>query len=293
MSSRAAPRAVLAVVLALGALLAAPSLAAAGGEPLLEARLEGSHGYWLTIRGHGQTVSLTTSHAAKLSQKRGSYAVYLVRGKVGAGSIRASFPGFGSVALRFHRGGRVTHGKPQRGCFGPDRTTAHHGYFTGAVSFRGEGGYTVAHAHRVKGASVTPSALNCAPPKSTGQRTSEQAKRTSIAAGWKLGLDSVRFLAATDRTHGARYIAASEHSEGQIAIYRVAYTRAAQQSFTSDMALSSASLSPPAPFSGTGNFQRGPHGNKIWTGTLAVSFPGEPSVALTGPEFRTQLNRTW
>ncbi len=293
MSSRAERRAVLLLVLALGTLLAAPPMAQAGSRPLLEARLKSSHGYWLTIGGHGQTVSLTASPTAKPNRKRGAYAVYLARGEVSANSIRARFAGFGRIALRFHPSGRVTHGKPQRGCLGPDRTTTRHGFFTGALSFRGEDGYTATHARRVKGAAVSPPALNCAPRRGTGHHASQRGKRTSIEAAWKLGLDSVRFAAATDRTHGARYIAASEHSEGQVAIYRVAFARAAQRSFTSDFALSAATVKPPAPFSGTGHFQRGPNGAKTWTGTLAVSFPGEPNVVLTGAPFRTQLNRTW
>ena len=87
----------------------------------------------------------------------------------------------------------------------------------------------------------------------------------------------------------ARYIAASEQSAGQIAVYRLALAFAPPRTFIFDNALSSASFTPPAPFSGTGSFQQGAAGPRSWSGTLAVSFPGAEGTPLTGPQFTTQL----
>jgi hypothetical protein len=59
--------------------------------------------------------------------------------------------------------------------------------------------------------------------------------------------------------------------------------------FSFDPAFSTAILTPPAPFSGSGSFQRGADGSTTWSGSLAVSFPGMPNVALAGPQFTASL----
>jgi hypothetical protein len=58
-------------------------------------------------------------------------------------------------------------------------------------------------------------------------------------------------------------------------------------SFVVSPHLRRATVTPPAPFSGTATFER--HGKSMppsWTGSLSVSFPGRPNLPLTGPRFR-------
>jgi hypothetical protein len=76
-------------------------------------------------------------------------------------SVEADFGEVGSVAMRFRPSGRMTHSRRHRGCVGPDRYTIRFGVFTGSIRFRGEGGYTSADVHRVKGRQVTPRLLAC------------------------------------------------------------------------------------------------------------------------------------
>ena len=95
------------------------------------------------------------------------------------------------------------------------------------------------------------------------------------------------------RRQPALYIATVEKSEGQVAVSRLAFGLAPPQTFTSDSALSSASLTPPAPFSGKAPTSRPAAADKSWTGSLAVSFPGAENLPLTGPQFTTQLARSW
>ena len=66
--------------------------------------------------------------------------------------------------------------------------------------------------------------------------------------------------------------------------------RGASSAFGSDDILSSATVAPPPPFSGTGTFGHGP-GGKSWDGSLVVSFLGAPRVPLTGPSFAAWLAR--
>jgi hypothetical protein len=56
--------------------------------------------------------------------------------------------------------------------------------------------------------------------------------------------------------------------------------------------LRTATVTPPAPFSGSATFQRqGESKSPSWSGSLAVSFPGKPDVPLTGPSFTSVFLR--
>ena len=114
-----------------------------------------------------------------------------------------------------------------------------------------------------------------------------------MSADWRAGLAATFFSARVDPAGKAHFDAEIEQSEGRLAIYRGAFIPASPLTFASDGALSFASVSPPAPFSGTGLLQRNPTGRRDWTGSLAVSFPGMPNFPLTGPQFRTSLARTF
>ena len=47
---------------------------------------------------------------------------------------------------------------------------------------------------------------------------------------------------------------------------------------------------PPAPFAGKGIYRAAPDGSTTWSGTLAVFFPGEPRLSLSGPPFKPTLH---
>jgi hypothetical protein len=53
--------------------------------------------------------------------------------------------------------------------------------------------------------------------------------------------------------------------------------------------VSSATVGPPKPFSGTASFVRNIDGSTEWSGTLSVALPGAQSTALTGPAFEADL----
>jgi hypothetical protein len=83
---------------------------------------------------------------------------------------------------------------------------------------------------------------------------------------------------------------AVERAKG-VDIIRIAGASAPSGDFVFDNAFSSATLTPPAPFSGSAIFQRNADGTISWAGSLAVSFPGMPDVPLVGPQFETTLGR--
>ena len=212
--------------------------------------------------------------------------------------LRADFADLGRVAVHFQPSRRAAR---SRGCHGASPSLVS-GVFRGEIDFEGEGGYTSAHIHRAKGIVRLLGSSGCSTPTARSPRRSRsshplpspgRAKITSFAAGWKSALGATFFSAATDAAHTARYVAASEQSEGQIAVYRLALAFAPSRTFIFDSALSSASFSPPAPFSGSGSFQQGPAGTRSWSGPLAVAFPGAEDMPLTGSQFITQLRSSW
>jgi hypothetical protein len=84
-----------------------------------------------------------------------------------------------------------------------------------------------------------------------------------------------------------------EQTIGSLGVFRGVSTHASPSTFASDNALSTAGITPPRPFSGSGTLERGPTGKKSLAGSLAVSFLGAPNVPLTDPRFKTQLTRSW
>ena len=339
MSRPAALRATLALAAAaLAAAALLPAAAAAGPQP--EFSLDAPHGYRIHVSGHGPTVTLSVFRPNALSvdglaailgvpvKGHGvpasfgvAFSTYIARGEASARSIRADFPGFGRVAVRFHPSGRITRLGPRGGGCRLPRAASRAGVFRGEVDFEGEGGYTAAHVHSARGDVVVPLPSRCSsstravrsprraaawlPPRAAEMlraagvpsRTIPPAsggpKTTFVEAFRKSPLGLTAFDAIGDGAHPARYIAAVEQSEGQVAVYRLALGVAPSQTFTSDSALSSASVAPPSPFSGEGAYRQAGGGDKSWTGSLAVSFPGAENLPLTGPQFTVQLARSW
>jgi hypothetical protein len=76
------------------------------------------------------------------------------------------------------------------------------------------------------------------------------------------------------------FVLESEKADG-LSILRATAAVGKSSSFTYDPALTSAVVTPPAPFTGTGTFRRNADGSTEWSGGLAVALPGLGSVALT------------
>jgi hypothetical protein len=259
-----------------------------------------SNGYSIAVSGQGATAIVRVGHPTRPPARATAFSAYIARAKVSGGGLRASFGERGRIAVRFRPSGRVRRSRPERGCFGPDHFTSRFGVFVGEVSFEGEDGYTSVHLRRVKGTIVSPLSLDCiAPDLPSPQPTAGQtapggraAKVTQIRASWRLGLRAASF-AAIGGSRRATYFAESQESVGSLAVYRFAFALGSPVTFVADDALSLAGVTPPAPFSGSAAFQRDAGGAKSWTGSLAVSFPGAPDTPLTGPQFKTQLVRSW
>jgi hypothetical protein len=85
------------------------------------------------------------------------------------------------------------------------------------------------------------------------------------------------------------FVATESGMRGPMQISRTVISSAPAADFSFDPGFNAAALTPPAPFSGSGTFLRVGDGSTTWSGSLAVSFPGEPNVALAGPQFTASL----
>lgn len=303
-----------------------------GNRALSELRFENSDGYSITVVAFGQTVALSVTHAHGPRKGRGptSTTTYLAHGKVTSTSIAASFGDRGRIAVRFRPSGRELRATRKAGCKrSSDGVIARLGIFAGELRFQGEGGFTSAEIHRVHGRSVdfnaliaclfgaTPrgqqavlpapklpwglhlpgadSGLRQTTPETPGVRThpSVGPKPTTLLADHKTPLAQTAFAAQVRGRGRVHLLALETASEGSIGVIRSVKVQADPSAFSVDGILSSASVRPPAPFSGTGAYQQGPGNSKSWTGSLAVSFLGAPRVPLTGSPFIARLARGW
>jgi hypothetical protein len=276
--------------------LALPANALAGDGFDLKFQLPAGDGYEMTVAGYAATAAIGVS---KLDRSNGrAWSTYVARGKVSPTAIQAGFGALGHVDMRFRPSGSVTYGKRHRHCIGADRYTIKPGVFVGSLHFRGEGGYTSANVHRVKGKVVTPRFLKCLDSffeqfEHAGRKPAkEKPKVTRLSAFTRSGLTAMLF-GASERAGKAGYLAELEQTVGSLGIFRGVFVHGSSATFAFDNALSFAGVTPPPPFSGSASFRREPTGAKSWTGSLAVSFPGAPNVSLIDPRFKTQLTRSW
>jgi len=282
--------------LAAALILAAPATAQPPPRALSFSLLN-SDGYQVTVTGFGPTVALAVHRP-----KRPVATMYLVHGRVTKSSIQGSFPGLGRVDVHFKPGGRK--GKHPR-CESVIRGL--HGTFKGKIHFRGENDYTTVDAHRAKGKVVDYGLLrHCSGGISSHGRKSTnalikailglggpKAKTTRVLAEWKQPLGGVFFEATQVGRDHTQFVAVEQHTFGRLAVLHVAHAHGSAKRLASDPALSFASVTPPAPFSGSADLRHDPDGSKRWSGTLTATFPGAPDVPLTGPDFKTILARSW
>ncbi len=252
---------------------------------------ESHSGYRVHVFATREVIELTAEaregpgHAEALTD-------YFARAQLDGDRLSADFGDLGQVSMRFV----PSSSSPSTDCAGTRRVLAQDGKFVGSLHFSGEGDYLGVEVRRARGTIVTPMpGAGCQPSAGLGgsrRRTKPKHKLTYLFAGFRKGLGAVHFQAY--KTAGRAFYEATDESGGeQVAVYRYAFVEASPLTFATDSALSFAGVSAPYPFSGIGSIQRNPDGSRAWSGSLAVSFPGDPGVGLTGPQFKTSLIREW
>jgi hypothetical protein len=243
-------------------------------------------GYKVGVSTFGSAVFLEVwrGHSGKRVQ-----TAYLARGVARPERLQATFGHFGKVKMRFHESRNRTWRNRIRTCRGANRFIKRRGVFRGNLRFKGENGYVSVRVHRAKGVVVT-QAPKCRRHRGRGFQIpfgSFSPPKAVLLAIAREGVAATAFFAAEDR-RSTLFFSTSEESRGKLAIVRMAVLRRHSRIQSND-ALTAASLSPPAPFHGTGRYRATPDGTTSWSGDLSVNFPGAPRSALTGPDFEPFL----
>ncbi len=295
---------------ALIAILAAlPAAAVAKQGAVLPTRfvqlhLPGSGGYGITLfavelpKPHKSFVTLTASKRMKSSVIDFDSSSYSASGAVSAKLVRADLGPYGRIAVRFQPSGPTkVENSPFGRCHGVPNTTQR-GAFVGTIRFRGDDGYTEVDADRARGRVSTQGRYFCSADGHHPRHPSHPKKVEEVSLDAVTPHHTLSFSAAIRPGQKAfpgippvEYEASSTQACGRVTVSRSVSTEGPAASFAFDRPLSSSTVTPPPPFSGSGTFLRDPSsGLTSWAGNLAVSFPGL-DVPLAGDEFDAKLER--
>lgn len=265
--------------------------------------LKTKKGYKVAVVAEGDIVALEVIREAHLQSSRGRTSLrsgaataYVARGTVTRNRIAASFGSMGKVSVRFRPSGQVAESKPQRHCRGADHFTSALGVYVGSIRFSGEDNYLSLHAQRAKGRIRSPLHLHCASfhfRQIEGRlarpvRDVSSGNITLLGASQRHGVSAIELFALQLRER-TFFLALSEQGRGKMAELRYAVAVAPDKTFTFDDARTSATLQPPAPFHGKGEYRAAADGTTTWSGSLSASFPGAPRFSLTGSGYKATL----
>ncbi len=220
---------------------------------------------------------------------------YTVPGELSARGLEARFGELGRVSVEFRPLRTVSVNQLSEGCEGETYTTAE-GVFSGTIRFRGEGGYVTVDTARAKGRVESTSRRSCprrpgADPFAAFEKLDRESEFGRVAV--LQATDRHRLLAAlavdTEERHAAFFYGGARERRGRMEVLRLAGVKAPLSAFTFNHVAGTATLTPPAPFTGSATFQRNADGSKSWTGSLSVSLLGSEPVFLAGPRFRAGL----
>lgn len=292
----------LATALAVAALLlAAPAATAAVDPKTLPATTE------LDLpASNGMTAQLEVfNHEFTLEiRRKDSYAVYRVDGEGTEAGLKARFGQLGTIDLAFQPE-ETDLSRPPKGCVGPPSKYGR-GVFVGTVSFTGEGGYVRIEATRIEGSLAVWRSSEWRCPRHARQfrrHSSSPLLPISLRPGAR-GADPAT-LGAAKRRCGCAFVAYSfpaesggpgslfigselDRNEG-MEIGRVASATAGASAFRFSHKDGTASVRPPAPFAGSGHFERRPHGPDLWRSTLRIPLLGAEPLDMRDGGYRATL----
>lgn len=285
-------------------LLALPAAAGAYEQPARQPsasfRVKASHGYRVTVSASPRSANLTVSKGGRKGVGI-ELAQYTVSKPIGDGDeFEADFGHLGRIAVRFVPSNHVRR-SPLPACEGGSKLTRF-GTFEGTIRFSGEGGYADVHRTRAEGRVVSVPRLECDARRIPGERHARKHRghlgkhQAPLVTSFSATSDKDGVFLAASHLEGEpasnSILAISLEHERRVRIMREVITYGLGAVFTTDSGLSTATLESPPPFSGSGTYQRVDEYTTRWDGSLAVSFPGRPDVALTGRHFSWSLDRT-
>jgi hypothetical protein len=284
---------VLTCVLFVGLLVALPALAPGAGR-----EVERDLAFALEVEGFAVLVSVSNNDgevSAAIRIKRGpQVAYYSAPAKVTADRVTARFGSLGELDYRFapKPNGRVE-------CTGSERAEA---VFDGTFAFTGENGYVHFEASHIEGAlQIYPEPRSCTQKRLAGRvvpyhpHYSDEGATMEAVAGSRAEGKIREVSAYDDGGRGSHKIflfaILAEEREG-MTVGRGVQLAAGSGAFRWNLERGTATLRPPAPFTGSATFtRRGHNGHGTWKGSLGMPILGGEPVKLAGGEFRAFIHK--
>jgi len=240
-----------------------------------------------------------------------SYSAYAVhaRASLDHGSLRAKFGSLGSVSLRFQGRGKRRLGKERKGCEGR-RPLTELGSYRGRVSLTGEGRYFHLTSTQAKGYRERSFRLRCKPGRAQEPGQVAPLRTYVYSHPWQFvdfDYPAISLLVAYGRFDGRLLWLRAVHLAGDppgaevavgtleardgMSIGRTGFVAGGAGTLSTSLPgvhPATATLTPPAPFHGAGEFFESSSVSHSWTGTLSIALPGL-DLPLTGPEMLTSL----
>jgi hypothetical protein len=219
--------------------------------------------------------------------RRHEAAFYAAPAQLTATSLEADLGELGSVSLQATPTGSTKELTP---CGEDSKSVSYEPVrYSGSVEFHGEEGYTEAASTAPQEYTSFFSKLVCAGRGTSGSGgtgvVGAQLNLHSKTAGDRLQ------LRVNKNRPGARswFEVEVREKHGRISISRNTSLWLGSTAFQYDPLLDTATLQPPAPFSGSASFHRGLPPARQWTGNLTVDLPGRSDVPLAGSGIRASL----
>lgn len=255
-----------------------------------------------------RTVVLFVYKIKRAGERSAFFATtYVVRNQasLARGEVRARFGSLGMFSLRFRPNGRVERDTAQPGCEGPPSFTED-GRFVGRAVFRGERGYLRFSQSGGAGAVTRSFRLSCK--KGAAEERLPGSLLGYAAPGSFFSSEgNIALLYASSRRHGRFVGVTAGHREeeppgaevrigsferrGKMAIGRYGIVYAGPGTLLTSLPgvhPASATLDPPAPFSGQAGYREHAVAFRRWTGDLQIELPGM-RLPLTGSGFHARL----
>ena len=220
---------------------------------------------------------------------RGKHAsvAYFAKGNVSDSSIHASFGEVGEIDVHFQPSGRA---RTEHPVCSPKTVRFDSGFYEGTIRIDGEEGYTHLDTTRAQGDAQFALDILCS--LSGDEGSGPNVPGAELRAKSASARDGVSFGAFKNRPGAqASFGATIEEEHDGIGIERSLTSVAGPGAFPYDPRLRTATVRPPAPFSGSATYRRDAAAANRWSGTLEVDFPGHSDVDLTDASMRVSIRR--
>jgi hypothetical protein len=251
-------------------------------------KLQSSNGYSIVVFGAPARRGRPAAVLIFVGGKRGS-ASYFAPARVTRTSIEAGLGDLGHIAVSFQPSGKS---RTERSQCGGRSVSFDSGDYAGTIDFHGEEGYTDVEATRARGDLKFLLDAICPAPGTSGIGPGLPGAELRVRP---IGSQSGPSLSLIENDPRApvRLEASIEERRGEISIERSTAMTAPRTAFDYDSPLRTATVRPPAPFSGEATFRRTAKTRNRWTGNLTVDLPGRSGVFLTGKGLRANLFHAW